>query len=620
MKTALKAFGLLCIGTLFVACSPQDESTSYKITGEVISVIPDVSDETGTIENDPTEETAESIDLTDSMLTISYASVNAEGNPDTVTLYEETFTGNFEYESEILEPTEVTISLQVSEDTDPMEITTLIGTGHDVNVALIDYPSTRPDQFVLAGTHIQAKDAESEFVVSGNLSFVEENLSSDTTVFMYATVADEDGNFNMQRWGPVLLRDNSFHIEGVVTEPVLARVSISGSGYYGSSSLILEPKGEFEITKLGNQTEELAFVSGSEYHSTLIESWQQKEEYIELVDATSVALELFRNPPDSTDLAEGEDTEQVAEEESESTGEGVADVEEDAEEITESDGDASQVVDTVEPAEGCEEAVTSTTPQHTRAAPIQRDTPKYFVLQQQAADFRAQTLRTIMEESDDALVQFLAMSLQPYTDSAEELAAWEALAEKFDEAFVAARITPRIEMLNWAPIARANNAALIPGQRVPEFTLANETGEELVLYDLLGEKDMVLIDFWASWCGPCIADFPDLKKLYAAYEDEDFEIVGVSIDSTKEDWIEGLDEHKLPWTNLGELKDWQGPVTTSYGVMGIPMGYLVDSQGCIYDKHVRPAALKEFLVNRYGMDESLVEPDAETEDTQGVSG
>ena len=130
----------------------------------------------------------------------------------------------------------------------------------------------------------------------------------------------------------------------------------------------------------------------------------------------------------------------------------------------------------------------------------------------------------------------------------------------------------------------------------------------------------MLIDFWASWCGPCIADFPELKKLYAAYEDEDFEIVGVSIDSKKEDWIEGLEEHKLPWTNLGELKDWQGPVTTSYGVMGIPMGYLVDSQGCIYKKHVRPAALKEFLVNRYGMDESLVEPDPETEDTQGVSG
>ena len=241
-------------------------------------------------------------------------------------------------------------------------------------------------------------------------------------------------------------------------------------------------------------------------------------------------------------------------------------------------------------------------------------------MQQQAREIRAKTLRTIVEESDDSQAQYLAMSLRPYTDSAEELAAWHSLAEKFDEAFVVARITPQIDFINWASIARANGAALIPGQRVPEFTLANATDEDLALYDLLGKKDMVLIDFWASWCGPCIADFPELKKLYAAYEDEDFEIVGVSIDSKKEDWIEGLEDHKLPWTNLGELKDWEGPVATSYGVMGIPMGYLVDSEGCIYKKHVRPAALKEFLVNRYGMDESLVEPEPEIEDTQGVSG
>ena len=89
-----------------------------------------------------------------------------------------------------------------------------------------------------------------------------------------------------------------------------------------------------------------------------------------------------------------------------------------------------------------------------------------------------------------------------------------------------------------------NDAILVPGQKVPEFILADYDGEDKSLYELLADKDMVLIDFWASWCGPCIADFPELKKLHAAYTDEDFEIVGVSIDSTEEAWKEGVDEHE----------------------------------------------------------------------------
>ena len=247
-----------------------------------------------------------------------------------------------------------------------MEITTLIGTGHDVNVALIDYPNPRPDQFVLAGTSSQVMDAENKFVLSGDLGFLEENLANDTTVLIYASVIDDDGNANTQQWGPILVHENSFLIEGIVEEPVEATAIIRGSGgrddfgYYSSTSLILEPQGEFEISKLGNQTEELAATSGSGYHAMLIESWQQNEEYIELVDAwTSELALLFRNPPEPPDLTEGEETQQSEEEESETTSEEVADVEEDTEESSESDSDATQIVDAVEPAEGCEDAVAS---------------------------------------------------------------------------------------------------------------------------------------------------------------------------------------------------------------------------------------------------------------------
>ncbi|MXZ43719.1 MAG: TlpA family protein disulfide reductase [Gammaproteobacteria bacterium] len=636
MKTLLKTLGLLCIVPLFVACTQNQAPTPYKITGDFISMHPELSeevapgDETSTDEAETEETEAEtpleqevdtSLDLSNATLTISYETTDRQGNVETISLVEQAFDGNFEFESETIEPTEVTISLQVSEDTDPMEINTVIGTGHDIHFTLIDHPSPRNPQFVLAGTTSYVMDPESKFVVSGDLRFLDVDLTEDTTVLAYARVYDEEGNSSWQEWGPVLVQDNSFHIEGDAKEPLVATLNISGSNYYGSTSMILEPHGDYTVAKLGNQTEELGTTSGSGYHAMLIESWQQTDEYIDLVDAWTTEFELFRNPPEPSESEEveaqtpkDEDAGDVAVEEE------VDDLEEDAADNEESDADAIELVAAVEPAEGCEDAVSEDSQQPEPFSSSQNYVPKYYTLREQAREVRAKTLQTLFESSEDSTAQYLAMALGPYTDRAKTLSGWQSLEVKFDEKFVAARIKPEIDFLNWSVTAQANNAALIPGQRVPEFTLANAMDEDLALYDLLGEKDMVLIDFWASWCGPCIADFPELKKLHAAYQDEDFEIVGISIDSEKEDWIEGLEEHKLPWINLGELKDWEGPVATSYGVMGIPMGYLVDSQGCIYDKHVRPAALKEFLVNRYGEDESLVEPETETDDSQGVSG
>ena len=121
--------------------------------------------------------------------------------------------------------------------------------------------------------------------------------------------------------------------------------------------------------------------------------------------------------------------------------------------------------------------------------------------------------------------------------------------------------------------------------------------------------------------GPCIATFPELKKLHAAYTDENFEIVGVSVDDNLEDWSGGVEDHQLPWVQLGELKDADNgsPVSVSYGINFIPSTFLIDSQGCIYRKNIHPGELKTFLVDRYGMDESLIEPEEEPEETPEIS-
>ena len=247
--------------------------------------------------------------------------------------------------------------------------------------------------------------------------------------------------------------------------------------------------------------------------------------------------------------------------------------------------------------------------------------PRYVSLRNKTRNYQNEVLQEIVEGDGDPWTRYLAIEMHPYDprDYASQLAAYRSVAEVFDDDFVATNLTPTIELFQNILVTSENDAKLIPGQKVPEFTLANYDGDDRSLYTLLADNDMVLIDFWASWCGPCIADFPELKKLHAAYTGEDFEIVGVSIDDTEEEWKGGVDDHESPWINLGELKGWEGPVATIYGVNGIPKGFLVDSQGCIYKKNIRPAALKEFLVDRYGMDESLEEPEVETDDAQEVS-
>lgn len=639
MKTILKCFGLLCVVTLFVACSQNKAPTPYKITGEFKSMLPEVTDVV--VENEESSsdnaEMAESdadaqtevepeipIDLSNATLTISYDTTNSEGIVESVTLVEEPFTGTFEYEGETKEPTEVTISLKISEDSESMDITTVIGTGHDVHFSLFDHPQPRNDEFVLLGTSSQSMDAESKFSISGDLNAFDDAFKDHSVVSLRARTTDDDGEIQYLYWGPVMVHENSFQIEGDVEEPLLATLSIRNSQNSASTSVILEPQGEVVVEKLGNQTRELGTSSSDGLHTLLVSSWQQNEEYVALVDSWTAEYELYLNPPEPTET-EGEAESMEEENAAEETGdEEVADVEEQddssSEDSAENDEESTETVASVEPAEGCEDADVGKYVEPRPSTPSTSGFPEWYNMQMQAREIRNTTLREIVEGDHDRTAQHIAMKMRPYTEDSDALAAWKLLSEKFEAEYVAMHITPEVETIEKRVLLEENDSRVVPGQKAPAFTLANLEGEDVSLYNLLGEKDMVLIDFWASWCGPCIADFPDLKKLYTAYSDEDFEIVGVSIDSTHEDWVGGVEDNELPWAQLGELEGWYGHVGVQYGVGWIPKGYLVDSQGCIYEKDIRPAALKAFLVDRYGMDDSLEQPDIETDDSQGVSG
>ncbi|MCQ4873589.1 TlpA disulfide reductase family protein [Butyricimonas paravirosa] len=133
---------------------------------------------------------------------------------------------------------------------------------------------------------------------------------------------------------------------------------------------------------------------------------------------------------------------------------------------------------------------------------------------------------------------------------------------------------------------------LAPGSSAPEFELTTPDGKNLALKDLRGH--IVLIDFWASWCGPCIDEMPNVKALYEKYHDRGLEIVGVSMDNNKAKWEGAIERAGLVWHHVSSLKGMNRcPVAKLYQVVAIPKLYIVGKDGKIIAKDLRGEDLRE---------------------------
>jgi len=126
-----------------------------------------------------------------------------------------------------------------------------------------------------------------------------------------------------------------------------------------------------------------------------------------------------------------------------------------------------------------------------------------------------------------------------------------------------------------------------------DFSQATPTGDTINVLSV--EGTYVLVDFWASWCGPCRAANPALVELYNQYHENGFNIVGISLDQDRAKWISGIEADGLPWPQMSDLRGWQNEISTFYGVQFIPQNLLLDNDGKIVGKNMEPAALGEFL-------------------------
>jgi peroxiredoxin len=178
------------------------------------------------------------------------------------------------------------------------------------------------------------------------------------------------------------------------------------------------------------------------------------------------------------------------------------------------------------------------------------------------------------------------IEVEQHLDFADSLAA--IYKEELPNHFLAQDFVTEVE----------NYKKLAIGADAPEISLPTPDGDMLSLSSLKG--NYVLVDFWAAWCRPCRMENPNVVRLYNKYSDENFEILGVSLDRKKEDWVKAIEQDGLTWKHVSDLKYFNSEAAQNYNIQAIPATYLIGPDGKIIDKNLRGEALAAKLEEIFG--------------------
>lgn len=169
------------------------------------------------------------------------------------------------------------------------------------------------------------------------------------------------------------------------------------------------------------------------------------------------------------------------------------------------------------------------------------------------------------------------LSSLAYDMEATEL---ESLINKFDTSL--AKLPQVVALRERVEITKK----VATGQKAPDFTMNDVDGKPVSLSSKIGTK-LLLVDFWAAWCGPCRQENPNVVNVYKEFNKKGFDVFGVSLDQSREDWVKAIADDNLTWTHVSDLQYWNNAAAKTYGVQAIPANFLLDETGTIIGKNLR---------------------------------
>ncbi len=181
------------------------------------------------------------------------------------------------------------------------------------------------------------------------------------------------------------------------------------------------------------------------------------------------------------------------------------------------------------------------------------------------------------------------MLVSHFMDPSEDEAQLREIIDKMPQNFRERQHIKELEEM-----LKASEATSI-GQQISDFSLDTPQGEALSVMSEVKKNKITILDFWASWCGPCRREMPFMKDLYAEYQPKGLGIVGISLDESAADWNRAIEELKLVWPQISDLKGWESAAAQMFQVRAIPYLVILDSEGKILQKGLRGEDLKEFI-------------------------